>query len=175
MTKTAAIIIGGGLAGCEAAWQLLQKGRRVVLYEMKPLSFSPAHKSPYLAELVCSNSLRSNSLDNAVGLLKEEMRRLGSLIMAAADATAVPAGSALAVDRMAFSRAIEEKLLTHPALEIIRGEVRELPVARPVIIATGPLTSPDLARHLSQWTGGADLYFYDAISPIIDGESINYN
>ncbi|MFH1436340.1 MAG: FAD-dependent oxidoreductase, partial [Pseudomonadota bacterium] len=100
---TSTIIIGGGLAGCEATWQLLQRGRRVVLYEMKPLSFSPAHKSPHLAELVCSNSLRSNSLDNAVGLLKEEMRRLGSLIMAAADANAVPAGSALAVDRVEFS------------------------------------------------------------------------
>jgi methylenetetrahydrofolate--tRNA-(uracil-5-)-methyltransferase len=142
---------------------------------MKPLSFSPAHKSPHLAELVCSNSLRSNSLDNAVGLLKEEMRHLGSLIMAAADATAVPAGSALAVDRLEFSRYIEEKLLSHGAFEIIRGEVRELPPERPVIIATGPLTSPDLARNLAEWTGSADLYFYDAISPIIDGESINYD
>ena len=142
---------------------------------MKPRSFSPAHKSPHLAELVCSNSLRSNSLDNAAGLLKEEMRRLGSLIMAAADATAVPAGSALAVDRLEFSRYIEEKLLSHGALEIIRGEVRELPPERPVIIATGPLTSPDLARHLAEWTGSADLYFYDAISPIVDGESINYD
>jgi methylenetetrahydrofolate--tRNA-(uracil-5-)-methyltransferase len=154
---------------------LLQQDHQVVLYEMKPRSFSPAHKSPLLAELVCSNSLRSNSLDNAVGLLKEELRRLGSLIMAAADATAVPAGSALAVDRVAFSRYIEEKLLSHPALEIVRDEVRELPPARPVIIATGPLTSPDLARHIAGWTGSADLYFYDAISPIIDGESINYD
>jgi methylenetetrahydrofolate--tRNA-(uracil-5-)-methyltransferase len=142
---------------------------------MKPLSFSPAHKSPLLAELVCSNSLRSNSLDNAVGLLKEEMRRLGSLIMAAADATAIPAGSALAVDRLEFSRYIEAKLQSHRALEIIRSEVRELPTERPVIIATGPLTTPALARHLSVWTGSADLYFYDAISPIIDGESINYD
>jgi len=143
---------------------------------MKPLSFSPAHTSPSLAELVCSNSLRSNSLDNAVGLLKEELRRLGSLIMAAADATAVPAGSALAVDRREFSRTIEEKLLSHgSALEIIRGEVREMPADRPVIIATGPLTSPALARDISRWTGGAHLYFYDAISPIIDGESINYD
>jgi len=169
-------IIGGGLAGCEAAWQLLQRGHRVLLYEMKPLSFSPAHKSPYLAELVCSNSLRSNSPDNAVGLLKEELRRMGSLIMAAADATAVAAGSALAVDRVEFSRTIEEKLLSHGgALEIIRGEVRELPADRPVIIATGPLTSPDLALHLAQLTGDAYLYFYDAISPIIDKESINYD
>jgi methylenetetrahydrofolate--tRNA-(uracil-5-)-methyltransferase len=169
------IIIGGGLAGCEAAWQLLQRGQRVVLYEMKPRSFSPAHKSPYLAELVCSNSLRSNSLDNAVGLLKEELRRLGSLIMAAADANAVPAGSALAVDRLEFSRYIEEKLLSHGSLEIIRTVVRELPTDRPVIIATGPLTSPDLARRLSHWMGGEYLYFYDAISPIIDGESIHYD
>ncbi|MEI7670869.1 MAG: methylenetetrahydrofolate--tRNA-(uracil(54)-C(5))-methyltransferase (FADH(2)-oxidizing) TrmFO [Deltaproteobacteria bacterium] len=176
MTSNAStIIIGGGLAGCEAAWQLLQRGQRVALYEMKPLTFSAAHKSTLLAELVCSNSLRSNSPDNAVGLLKEELRRLGSLIMAAADANAVPAGSALAVDRLAFSHTIEEKLLSHGSLEIIRGELRELPPERPVIIATGPLTSPGLARNLAQWTGGTELYFYDAISPIIDGESIDYD
>ena len=120
-------VIGGGLAGCEAAWQLLRRGHRVRLCEMKPDRFSPAHKSPHLAELVCSNSLRSASLENAVGLLKEEMRRMDSLIMAAADATAVPAGKALAVDRNAFSRLIEERLAAQPGLEMIRGEVTEIP------------------------------------------------
>ncbi len=123
-------VIGGGLAGCEAAWQLLRRGHRVRLCEMKPERFSPAHKSPLLAELVCSNSLRSNTLDNAVGLLKEEMRRMDSLIMAAADATAVPAGKALAVDRNAFSRFIEERLAAQPGLELIRGEVTEIPANR---------------------------------------------
>ena len=120
-------VIGGGLAGCEAAWQLLRRGHRVRLCEMKPARFSPAHKSPLLAELVCSNSLRSNTPDNAVGLLKEEMRRLDSLIMAAADATAVPAGKALAVDRHAFSRFIEERLVREPGLELIRGEITDIP------------------------------------------------
>ena len=173
-TSTSIIIIGGGLAGCEAAWQLLQQGKRVTLYEMKPLGFSPAHKSPHLAELVCSNSLRSNSVGNTVGLLKEEMRRMGSLIMAAADANAVPAGSALAVDRLKFSQYIEERLLQHPRLEIVRGEIGELPPTRPVIIATGPLTSPALAQYISSHLlKGPYLYFYDAISPIIAAESID--
>ncbi len=168
------IIIGGGLAGCEAAWQLLQRGQRVTLYEMKPQYFSAAHKSPHLAELVCSNSLRSNSTENAVGLLKEEMRRLGSLVIEAADCCAVPAGSALAVDREEFSRYIEEKLSACRSLEIIRAEVRELPADSPVIVATGPLTSPTLARHLSTLLQGDYLYFYDAIAPIITADSIDY-
>lgn len=167
-------VIGGGLAGCEAAWQLLRQGRYVTLYEMKPQYFSPAHKSPHLAELVCSNSLRSNAVSNAVGLLKEEMRRLGSLVIAAADANAVPAGSALAVDRLQFSHFIEAQLFQHPRLEIIRSECEALPQARPVIIATGPLTSPALARHIAaQLLNGTYLYFYDAISPIIDADTIN--
>jgi methylenetetrahydrofolate--tRNA-(uracil-5-)-methyltransferase len=166
-------VIGGGLAGCEAAWQLLKRGQHTILYEMKPGRFSPAHKSPYLAELVCSNSLRSNVLENAVGLLKEEMRRLGSLIMEAADATSVPAGSALAVDREKFSGYIEEKLADRPGLEIVRKELQELPPQRPVIIATGPLTSPALARTISTLTNSEDLYFYDSIAPIIEGESID--
>lgn len=174
MTDTSTTIIGGGLAGCEAAWQLLQQDKRVTLYEMKPQGFSPAHKSPHLAELVCSNSLRSNSVGNAVGLLKEEMRQMGSLIMVAADASAVPAGSALAVDRLKFSQYIEERLLRHPLLEIIRTEVGALPAARPVIIATGPLTSPALALDISsRLLKGPYLYFYDAISPIIAAESID--
>jgi methylenetetrahydrofolate--tRNA-(uracil-5-)-methyltransferase len=166
-------IIGGGLAGCEAAWQLLRRGRRVRLCEMKPERFSPAHKSPHLAELVCSNSLRSGALENAVGLLKEEMRRLDSLILAAADATAVPAGKALAVDRIAFSHFIEEKLAAQPRLKLIRGEVTEIPPEGITIIASGPLTSDALARAIAAWTGGEYLYFYDAISPIVEGESID--
>ncbi len=166
-------IIGGGLAGCEAAWQLLRRGHRVRLCEMKPERFSPAHKSSHLAELVCSNSLRSGALENAVGLLKEEMRRLDSLILAAADATAVPAGKALAVDRNAFSIFIEEKLAAQPGLELIRGEVTEIPAEGIAIIASGPLTSDALARAIAALTGGDYLYFYDAISPIIEGESID--
>jgi methylenetetrahydrofolate--tRNA-(uracil-5-)-methyltransferase len=166
-------VIGGGLAGCEAAWQLLKRDHRVRLCEMKPARFSPAHKSPLLAELVCSNSLRSNSLDNAVGLLKEEMRRLDSLIMAAADASAVPAGKALAVDRHAFSRFIEERLAGHPGLDLIRGEVTDVPAEGTIIVATGPLTSDALARSIGALTGGEYLYFYDAISPIVEGDSID--
>jgi methylenetetrahydrofolate--tRNA-(uracil-5-)-methyltransferase len=166
-------VIGGGLAGCEAAWQLLRRGHRVRLCEMKPGCFSPAHKSPLLAELVCSNSLRSNAPDNAVGLLKEELRRLDSLIITAADATAVPAGKALAVDRTAFSRFIEARLTAHPGLEMVRGEVCRLPQDGLTIVATGPLTSDALARSIAALTGGDNLYFYDAISPIIAGESID--
>ncbi|MHB8769625.1 MAG: methylenetetrahydrofolate--tRNA-(uracil(54)-C(5))-methyltransferase (FADH(2)-oxidizing) TrmFO [Syntrophales bacterium] len=171
--KEVITVIGGGLAGCEAAWQLLRRNHRVRLCEMKPLGFSPAHKSPLLAELVCSNSLRSNTPDNAVGLLKEEMRRLGSLIMAAADATAVPAGKALAVDRSAFSRLIEERLTGQPNLELIRGEVTDIPSEGIVICATGPLTSDALARSIGALTGGEYLYFYDAISPIVEGETVD--
>ena len=173
MQDTSVTIIGGGLAGCEAAWQLLRRGRPVRLCEMKPDRFSPAHKSPHLAELVCSNSLRSASLENAVGLLKEEMRRMDSLLMAAADTTAVPAGQALAVDRNAFSLFIEERLAAQPGLEIIRGEVTEIPAEGVTIIASGPLTSDALARAIALKTGSEYLYFYDAISPIIEGESID--
>jgi methylenetetrahydrofolate--tRNA-(uracil-5-)-methyltransferase len=168
-------VIGGGLAGCEAAWQLLRRGHRVRLCEMKPERFSPAHKSPLLAELVCSNSLRSDTLDNAVGLLKEELRRMDSLIMAAADSTAVPAGKALAVDRNAFSRFVEEQLAAQPNMELIRGEVSEIPATGVTIVATGPLTSDALAQTIASLTGSAYLYFYDAISPIIEGESIDRN
>ena len=168
-------VIGGGLAGCEAAWQLLRRGHRIRLCEMKPERFSPAHKSPLLAELVCSNSLRSNTLDNAVGLLKEELRRMDSLIMAAADATAVPAGKALAVDRTAFSRFIEERLDAQPDMELIRGEISEIPATGVTIVATGPLTSDAFAGAIASLTGSAYLYFYDAISPIVEGESIDKN
>jgi len=168
-------IIGGGLAGCEAAWQLARRGMDVDLYEMKPGRYSPAHRSDHLAELVCSNSLRSNSPDSAVGLLKEEMRRMSSLVMEAADATAVPAGRALAVDRMRFSCYIEDKLHTLPNLRIFRQEIIEIPQEYPVIIASGPLTSDTLAKSIARMTGSGYLYFYDAISPIIEGDSINYN
>ena len=167
-------IIGGGLAGCEAAWQLLKRGFDVLLYEMKPQVFSPAHKSPLLAELVCSNSLRSNSIRNAVGLLKEEMRQMGSLIIEAADATAVPAGKALAVDRTLFSQYIEQKLNGCKGLKIIREEITEIPDDSIVIIASGPLTSDSLAKSISKIAGCEYLYFYDAISPIIDKDSIDF-
>ena len=171
--KSPIIIIGGGLAGCEAAWQLSRRHVQVKLYEMKPKAFSPAHKSPYLAELVCSNSLRSNALENAVGLLKEEMRIMDSLIMEAADATSVPAGKALAVNRTAFSCYIEEKLHARKDLEIIRDELIEIPHDETVIIATGPLTSDALSQSLSTLTGKEYLYFYDAISPIVMGDTID--
>ena len=168
------IIIGGGLAGCEAAWQISRRGVDVLLYEMKPALFSPAHKSPLLAELVCSNSFRSNAVENAVGLLKEEMRMMGSLIMEAADATAVPAGKALAVDRTLFSNYIEEKLAS-TGTRIIREEVASIPKDSIVIIATGPLTSESLAKSISSVTGNEYLYFYDAISPIVEAQSIDYD
>lgn len=167
------VIIGGGLAGCEAAHQASSLGIQVVLLEMKPLRFSPAHKSPYLAELVCSNSLRAESLENAVGLLKEELRRMGSLIMRAADATRVPAGGALAVDREAFSRMVTQELKANPRVSIQRVMVERVPEGDPVIVATGPLTAGGLAEELSQLAGGEDLYFYDAIAPIVAGDSID--
>jgi methylenetetrahydrofolate--tRNA-(uracil-5-)-methyltransferase len=176
MSNTPSIaIIGGGLAGCEAAWQLARQGHRIILFEMKPCSFSPAHTSPHLAELVCSNSFRSNEPLSAVGLLKEEMRRMDSLIMEAANASAVPAGKALAVDRTLFSLNVEEKLRSQANVFIVREEVTQLPSALPVIIATGPLTSPALTSTLCRLTGTEHLYFYDAIAPIIDGDSIDYD
>lgn len=166
-------IIGGGLAGCEAAWQGARRGFSVFLYEMKPQRFSPAHVSPLLGELVCSNSLGSHSLDNAVGLLKEEMRRLGSLIMAVANETRVPAGNALAVDRQAFAAGITTRLQSSANIEIIREEMQKIPPAGIVIIASGPLTSPSLAESMKPLTGEETLYFYDAIAPIVDRDSLN--
>ena len=167
------IIIGGGLAGCEAAWQASSRGTKVILFEMKPTRFSPAHRSDNLGELVCSNSLKSTSLENAVGLLKEEMRRLGSLIVEAADHTKVPAGGSLAVDREAFSRYITRALEKRHGVELIRREVERIPLHLPTIIATGPLTSDRLAKEIMTLTGTRSLYFYDAISPIVTRESIN--
>jgi methylenetetrahydrofolate--tRNA-(uracil-5-)-methyltransferase len=165
-------IIGGGLAGCEAAWQAARLGVRVTLREMKPERFSPAHHSPSLAELVCSNSLRGESLENAVGLLKEELRRAGSLFMAAADATRVPAGGALAVDRELFSRAITDKIEAEPLIELVHGEVTDIPADGMVVIASGPLTSDLLAERIGNLTGPY-LYFYDAIAPIVTADSVD--
>ncbi|MDD5722416.1 MAG: methylenetetrahydrofolate--tRNA-(uracil(54)-C(5))-methyltransferase (FADH(2)-oxidizing) TrmFO [Syntrophales bacterium] len=166
------VIIGGGLAGCEAAWQISKRGIDVLLCEMKPSRFSPAHTSPLLAELVCSNSFRSDATGNAVGLLKEEMRMMGSLIMEAAAATAVPAGKALAVDRTLFSRHIENRLAA-AGIRISREEITRIPEDSLVIIATGPLTSESMAREVSSLTGDEYLYFYDAISPIVEAQSID--
>ncbi len=165
-------IIGGGLAGCEAAWQAAQRGISVVLHEMKPLRFSPAHELPGLAELVCSNSLRGISLDNAVGLLKEELRRCGSLTMEAAEATSVPAGGALAVDRQLFSEYVTERIESHPLIRIERSESTVIPAEGVVIIASGPLTSDALAVPLAELTGDR-LYFYDAIAPIVAADSLD--
>ncbi|XOF32306.1 MAG: methylenetetrahydrofolate--tRNA-(uracil(54)-C(5))-methyltransferase (FADH(2)-oxidizing) TrmFO [Candidatus Electrothrix sp. YB6] len=167
-------IIGGGLAGCEAAWQAAERGCAVELYEMKPIRFSPAHESELLGELVCSNSLRSNAVDSAVGLLKEEMRRLDSLIMRAADSTAVPAGTALAVDREQFAAVITKTIAEHPRITIFREEVTALPGPdTPVILATGPLTSEALTAALLEFTGEKHLAFYDAIAPIVAADSLN--
>ena len=167
-------IIGGGLAGCEAAWQLLSRGHRVNLYEMKPRRYSPAHRMPHLGELVCSNSLRSNQRENAVGLLKEEMRILDSLILKAADATQVPAGTALAVDRHKFACFIEEYLSRQAGFNLIREEVTAIPETGVVLVASGPLTSEELSHRIAKLTGAEYLYFYDAISPIVDAETIAY-
>ena len=165
-------IIGAGLAGCEAAWQAANLGCNVVLYEMKPHKFSPAHHSEGFAELVCSNSLRSNQLSNAVGLLKEELKLLNSLIIEAAYATEVPAGSALAVNRDEFSRYITKKIEGHPNITVIREEVTEIG-DEITVVASGPLTSPDLANSIAALTGGSELHFFDAAAPIIDFSTIN--
>lgn len=172
MSEKSISIIGGGLAGCEAAWQAAQRGVSVVLHEMKPQRYSPAHGLPGLAELVCSNSLRGISLDNAVGLLKEELRRCGSLMMEAAEATSVPAGGALAVDRGLFSDYVTDKIESHPLIRLERVESTCIPVDGIVIIASGPLTSDALAAALTDLTGDR-LYFYDAIAPIVSAESLD--
>jgi len=168
------VVVGAGLAGCEAAWQAARRGLRVRLYEMKPTRFSPAHSSAGFAELVCSNSLRGSGLSNAVGLLKEEMRRLGSLVLEAADETAVPAGRALAVDREAFSARISAGIESQPSIEVCRELVDRVPEHPLVVIATGPLTAPELARDLKSLFGQESLYFYDAISPIVYADSIDH-
>jgi methylenetetrahydrofolate--tRNA-(uracil-5-)-methyltransferase len=168
-------IIGGGLAGSEAAWQAATLGVPVVLHEMRPARATAVHKTDRLAELVCSNSFRGDKLDNAVGVLKEEMRRLGSLVMRAADAARVPAGAALAVDRERFSEGVTEALASHPLVTLAREEVRSIPsdTGSPVIVATGPLTSEALSADIAALVGGDHLYFYDAISPIVLAETID--
>ena len=165
-------IIGGGLAGSEAAWQAAQSGINVKLYEMRPEISTGAHQTSDLAELVCSNSLGSNLPDRASGLLKNELRRLGSMLLECAEATALPAGAALAVDRNLFARAVTERLQNHPFIEVIRQEVRSIPNT-PVIVASGPLTSPDLSNALGKLSGEEHLYFFDAIAPIVNYETIN--
>jgi methylenetetrahydrofolate--tRNA-(uracil-5-)-methyltransferase len=173
MSEKKLIVIGGGLAGSEAAWQAAQRGISVVLYEMRPVRSTPAHKTGNLAELVCSNSLGSLDPNSAPGLLKEEMRRLGSLIIRAGEAARVPAGAALAVDREIFSQQITEALQNHPKITLLHEEVKEIPADGVVVMATGPLTSDALGESLRKLTRSDYLYFFDAISPIIDAESIN--
>lgn len=167
-----ATVVGAGLAGTEAAWQLAQRGIRVRLYEMKPVKKTPAHHSDQMAELVCSNSLRSDRLSNAVGLLKQEMRLFSSLIMEAADRTRVPAGGALAVDRESFSAYVDGKIRAHELIEVIPEEITEIPAEGPVIIATGPLTSEALSESIRKLPGIGTLNFYDAAAPIVTFESI---
>src|SRR5713101_5068374 len=169
-------IVGGGLAGCEAAWQAATCGVPVTLHEMRPVRPTAVHKTDRLAELVCSNSFRGDKLDNAVGLLKEEMRRLGSLVMRAAEASRVPAGAALAVDRERFAETVTRAISGHPLITIVREEVVTIPASTaqtPVIVATGPLTSEALSADIARLVGSDHLYFYDAISPIVLAESID--
>ena len=165
-------VVGAGLAGCEAAWQLAGRGVRVRLFEMKPEKKTPAHVSDDFAELVCSNSLRSDELTNAVGLLKEELRRLGSLIMECADANRVPAGGALAVDRVSYARMVTEKIRSHPNIEVVEREVTDIPDGE-VIIASGPLTGDALADKIAELCPDSGLHFYDAAAPIVTAESID--
>ena len=170
------IVIGAGLAGSEAAWQLAKRGVNVDLYEMRPKKMTPAHKTQNFAELVCSNSLRANNITNAVGLLKEEMRRLESLIIKCADATQVPAGGALAVDRDKFSEMITETIKNHPNINVIEEEITQIPKGDiPVVVATGPLTSDALSQDIRTYTKQEGLYFYDAAAPIIEKDSIDMN
>ena len=165
-------VLGAGLAGSEAAWQLSKRGVPVRLVEMKPEKMSPVHTSEYFAELVCSNSLRSDELSNAVGLLKAEMRRMGSLIMEAADANRVAAGGALAVDRVGFSRYVTEKLTARENIEIVRAEAKEIPAGE-VVVATGPLSSDAIAEKIAELCPDSDLHFYDAVAPIVTLESVD--
>ena len=165
-------VIGAGLAGSEAAWQLAQRGIEVELYEMKPVKMTPAHHSENFAELVCSNSLRGDRLENAVGLLKEELRRCGSLIMQCAEATRVEAGGCLAVDRDGFAAMVTEKIRNHPNITVISQEVTEVPEG-PVIIASGPLTSDALSEAIGDYFGTGYLHFFDAAAPLVTAESID--
>jgi methylenetetrahydrofolate--tRNA-(uracil-5-)-methyltransferase len=170
-------VIGGGLSGCEAAWQIAERGLKVRLYEMRPVRPTPAHKTSHLAEIVCSNSLKSDQPFNASWLLKQELRRMGSLLMRIADSVRVPAGSALAVDREEFAMETTKAIEAHPNIELVREEVTGIPgpgVGGVVIIASGPLTSGALSESIREFCGLDNLYFYDAISPIVDAETIDY-
>lgn len=167
------IVIGGGLAGCEAAYQVAKRGIKVKLYEMKPKKFSPAHSNENLAEIVCSNSFKSNAITNACGLLKEELRRLDSLLIKTADENSVPAGQALAVDREKFAEAVTKKIKEIENIEVINEEITEIPKDKIVIIATGPLTSESLSKQIASLTGQDKLYFFDAAAPIIEKETID--
>ncbi|WP_028545145.1 FADH(2)-oxidizing methylenetetrahydrofolate--tRNA-(uracil(54)-C(5))-methyltransferase TrmFO [Paenibacillus taiwanensis] len=173
MSKSKVTVIGAGLAGSEAAWQIAQQGVPVTLYEMRPVVKTPAHHTDQFAELVCSNSLRANGLTNAVGVLKEEMRMMNSLIMYAADKHAVPAGGALAVDREGFSAEVTQQLKNHPLVEVRHEEMESIPVDGLTVIATGPLTSPSLSAQIKQLMGEEYFYFYDAAAPIVDKDSID--
>ena len=167
-------VIGGGLAGCEAAWQLAKRGIPVTLYEMKPAKKTPAHHTDLFGELVCSNSLRSDQLENAVGLLKEELRRLDSLILKCADDHRVAAGGALAVDRLGFAQAVTDAIRSHPLIEVVEGEVTAIPEEREVIVASGPLTSDALAEAIAQrYPESGYLHFYDAAAPLVTYESVD--
>ncbi|SDF38670.1 methylenetetrahydrofolate--tRNA-(uracil(54)-C(5))-methyltransferase (FADH(2)-oxidizing) TrmFO [Sporolituus thermophilus] len=166
-------VIGAGLAGSEAAWQIAEAGVDVDLFEMRPKVMTPAHHTGFFAELVCSNSLRAAAVENAVGLLKEEMRRLNSIIMRAADANRVPAGGALAVDREKFSRMVTDLISSHPRIRVIAEEVKDIPKAQPLVIASGPLTSPALSEAIARLTGHDYLYFYDAAAPLVTADSLN--
>ncbi len=165
-------VIGAGLAGCEAAWQIAQAGIQVSLYEMKPVQFSPAHRSENFAELICSNSLKADRVESAAGLLKEEMRRLGSLLMQCADANRVPAGGALAVDRDQFSEMATQKIRNHPNIQVFTKEITEIPCDNITVVATGPLTSDALAERIFALCGGS-LSFFDAAAPVVTAESLN--
>lgn len=168
----AIIVVGGGLSGCEAAYQIAKRGKRVILYEMRPKRLTPAHKTGLLAEIVCSNSFKSKEIEDAHGLLKAELEILDSLILRIAKEVEIPGGKALVVDRWKFAERVEEELKKNPFVEIIREEVKEIPEGI-VIIATGPLTSPSLSEKISELTGKENLHFFDAISPIVDGETID--
>jgi len=166
-------VIGGGLAGSEAAWQAAERGVRVRLYEMRPVRPTPAHQSANLSEIVCSNSLKTDEPGTAPYLLKEELRRAGSLLIDIAHKNAVPAGAALAVDRERFAEEVTRQITSHPNIEVVREEVQSLPSDETVVIATGPLTSPALTQEITKLTGAGQLYFYDAISPVVDAETIS--
>jgi methylenetetrahydrofolate--tRNA-(uracil-5-)-methyltransferase len=169
------VVIGAGLAGCEAVWQISKRGGKVILYEMKPEVYSPAHHFPFFAEIVCSNSFKSESIENAPGILKEEMGQLGSLILKVAKETRVPAGDSLAVDRQVFSKGITEILEGLENVQIVRNEVSTIPQDGITIVATGPLTSEALSKEIQMMTGDHHLFFYDAISPIVTADSVNFS